>query len=670
MSQVDWVRVKDIFYAALNQPAGEVDAFLSVECSGDQELRQEVEVLIRSYQSDFLEKPVILSEINAPRFGAGDIFGHYRIVKMIGKGGMGEVYLAEDQNLKRHVALKILTVRLSSGDAAARFRIEARLASRIQHPSIATVYEFGEIGEHHFIAIEYIEGKTLRELISTNDIVHEQVELIAVSVASALKAAHDLGIIHRDIKPENILVKGDGSVTVLDFGLAKIVHAAKSPFNDTVLETVPGLLLGTSAYMSPEQVRGHLTDDTTDFWSFGVVLYEMLAGRRPFEGATSSDVWASILRDQPDPLPEAAKSFSQVVDRCLQKDPNNRYRSADELSHALEDLKGSSVKDRAAPSISLTRQTNHVTVRDGQLITASDDDSDSKSKQPMRFFHPARLLVGTIVLAAAIGAPIAYTNFYPSQQETADATLADRSETTTESTAPSSARTNSIGMEFVYIPPGEFIMGSEDGQDDEKPVRRVSIADGFWMSKHEVTQAQYESLFGTNPSETKGCADCPVDNILWYGAKAVIWKLNAGNDEFVYSLPSEAEWEYAARAGSTGLFAGKLDDLGWYMDNSNYRQHPVGGKKPNAFGLHDMHGNVWEWCEDIYQKDYTGVPTDGTANISLGDPAYRVLRGGSARNDQSWARSSRRLRFGPKIKFFKNDFGIRVVARERSPAQS
>lgn len=629
MDHVDWIRVKDIFYAALNQPAGEVDAFLTSECGDDHALRQEVEVLIRSYESGFLERPVIFSEMNQPLLKGGDIFGHYRIVRMIGRGGMGEVYLAEDENLKRFVALKILTVRLSSADASARFRLEARLASRIQHPSVATVYEFGEIGKHHFIAIEYIDGRTLRDLISAKDLSLEQVVLVAFSVASALKAAHDLGIVHRDIKPENILVKADGSVTVLDFGLAKIVHAVKSPFNDTVLETVPGLLLGTSAYMSPEQVRGHVTDITTDFWSFGVVLHEMLAGRRPFEGATSSDVWASILRDQPPALPDTAKSFSQIVEKCLQKVSIERYRSADELIHALEDVR-----------------------------------SGSRTIPLARLLRPARVSV-VVILAVTIASSIAFNNYYGPRQEMESA--GDLPDSTVVSTVPGSVRSNSLGIEFVFVPPGEFEMGAEDGQDDERPVRRVSIAEGFWMSRYEVTQAQYEAVMEANPSEVTGCPNCPVDNILWYKAKELIWKLNAKEDEFVYRLPSEAEWEYAARAGTTGVFAGKLDDLGWYLDNSNYRQHPVGRKAPNAFGLYDMHGNVWEWCEDIYRENYSGAPTDGSANISSGNPDYRVLRGGSASNDQSWARSSSRLRFGPNIKFLKNDFGIRIVARERNP---
>jgi formylglycine-generating enzyme required for sulfatase activity len=133
----------------------------------------------------------------------------------------------------------------------------------------------------------------------------------------------------------------------------------------------------------------------------------------------------------------------------------------------------------------------------------------------------------------------------------------------------------------------------------------------------------------------------------------------------VYRLPTEAEWEYAARAGTTGLYAGKLDDIAWYLDNSDYQQHPVGTKQPNPFGLFDMHGNVWEWCEDIYKKSYDDLPTDGSANISVGDPRYRVLRGGSALNDQTWSRSTQRFTFGPADKVVHRDFGIRLVASER-----
>jgi formylglycine-generating enzyme required for sulfatase activity len=244
--------------------------------------------------------------------------------------------------------------------------------------------------------------------------------------------------------------------------------------------------------------------------------------------------------------------------------------------------------------------------------------------------------------------------------------------------APGAVRTNSIGMELVYIPAGEFMMGS-NAYDSEKPIRRVTIAEGFWMGKYEVTQGQWRSVMGNNPSHFSNCgADCPVEQVSWNDTKEFISRLNARNDGFVYSLPTEAQWEYAARAGTTTAFAFG-DSLSSTQANfdGNYpygnapkgpyleRTTKVGSYKPNAWGLYDMHGNVWEWVEDIYKSDgYGGLPTDGSANVTRGDSSFRVLRGGSWFNLGDDARSAYRGGSSPTGRDL-NDLGFRVVARPR-----
>jgi formylglycine-generating enzyme required for sulfatase activity len=223
--------------------------------------------------------------------------------------------------------------------------------------------------------------------------------------------------------------------------------------------------------------------------------------------------------------------------------------------------------------------------------------------------------------------------------------------------------TNRTGLTFVLVPPGSFMMGSPN-EADEQPVHQVTIGAPFYLGKYEVTQAQWVALMGSNPSEFRG-ADQPVEQVSWEDAQAFIRKLNALGDGFEYRLPTEAEWEYACRAGTTGDFAGDLDALGWYEVNSKGRTHPVGQKQPNKFGLYDMHGNVWEWCADMAPETYQGAPHDGSAWVSAGNDK-RILRGGSWDHDSNHARSAYRHWFSPN--HHTHGIGFRVAAVPRTSA--
>ena len=211
----------------------------------------------------------------------------------------------------------------------------------------------------------------------------------------------------------------------------------------------------------------------------------------------------------------------------------------------------------------------------------------------------------------------------------------------------------------MWIPPGSFAMGSTNGESGEKPVHEVTIREGFYMGKYEVTQAQWRQVMGTNPSKFEGDS-LPVAKVSWNDVQEFIGKLNEMNDGFVYRLPSEAEWEYACRAGTTGDYAGDLDSMAWYEDNSASQSHPVGQKQANAFGLYDMHGNMWEWCADAWHENYDGAPTDGSIWSSGGDSSRRVLRGGSWFNDSNLCRSALRNRYAPAFRL--NNLGFRIVA--------
>jgi serine/threonine protein kinase len=273
----------------------------------------------------------------------GTLLGRYEITSRIGTGGMGEVYLARDVQLERTLALKILIEDVARNPRGlSRFAQEARSASRLNHPNVAHIYELGESDGLSFIAMEYVEGKTLRQLMNDVELNLDTVLDIAAQVANALAAAHKEGIIHRDIKPENIMVRPDGLVKVLDFGIAKNTLQPESarPEAPTLIDTNPGVVLGTSFYMPPEQVRGLEVDARSDIWSLGVVLYEMLTGKVPFEGETPIDVALAILHEEPAPLAELVEgvpeALDDLVDKALRKDKEERQQTAREL---LADLR-------------------------------------------------------------------------------------------------------------------------------------------------------------------------------------------------------------------------------------------------------------------------------------------------------------------------------------------
>ncbi len=273
------------------------------------------------------------------------VIRHYKILSPIGKGGMGEVYLAEDTKLDRKVAIKFLNEEFSKdADKLGRFVQEAKAASALNHPNILTVYEIGEADGKNYIATELIDGKTLRDRISDKGSLQlNQILKIGVQVSEALSAAHQAGIIHRDIKPENIMIRKDGYAKVLDFGLAKLSEQSATASGEDAtkvqVNTTPGMVMGTVSYMSPEQARGNPTDARTDIWSLGVVLYEMLAGKLPFSGETANHTIVAILEKEPRLLENVPDELQRIVRKSLTKDVDMRYQSAHDLLIDLKNLR-------------------------------------------------------------------------------------------------------------------------------------------------------------------------------------------------------------------------------------------------------------------------------------------------------------------------------------------
>src|SRR5215471_14141322 len=295
-----WRQIESLYYAALERDATERAAFLIEACAGDEELRRQMESLLEAHEQaeGFLDLPAL--EITAREIAedqaqtmSGRMISHYQVLSLLGAGGMGEVYLAEDTRLGRKVALKLLPQKFTQDrERALRFQQEARAASALNHPNILTIYEIGEFEGRHFIATEFIDGQTLRMLMNAQIKLRAALD-VATQVASALAAAHEAGIVHRDIKPENVMARRDGYVKVLDFGLAKLTErfspgqtaSDSDASSEELVHTDPGKLMGTARYMSPEQIRGLEADGRSDVFSLGIVLYEMLTGRAPFDGA-------------------------------------------------------------------------------------------------------------------------------------------------------------------------------------------------------------------------------------------------------------------------------------------------------------------------------------------------------------------------------------------------
>ncbi len=305
MNQDHWQKVKGLFDAVVELAPQERTRFLDKSCGTDDALRRDVEKLLASFDDaeSFMEQPAAAEVasfiVEAKNLEAGKSFGHYEIIRHIGAGGMGEVYLAEDKKLDRRVAIKILNQEFSRHETnLGRFIQEAKAASALNHPNILVIHEIGESENSNYIVSEFIEGKTLRDNFKASPMKLSKILDIAIQIANALTAAHRANIVHRDIKPENIMIRPDGYVKILDFGLAKLVEQKVVGLEDATAkqnQTAKGVILGTVNYMSPEQAKAEKVDERTDIFSFGVVLYEMIAGRTPFAGASMSETFANLI---------------------------------------------------------------------------------------------------------------------------------------------------------------------------------------------------------------------------------------------------------------------------------------------------------------------------------------------------------------------------------------
>jgi serine/threonine-protein kinase len=427
MADEQWQKVREIFDAALRQPPEVRPKYLHEACGEDTALLAEVESLFSSYDNseDFLKRPAVaavadLIEADTKRPRCGQRFGHYEIIEHLGAGGMGEVYLAQDTKLDRQVAVKFLNDK-HSGEPAnlERFVREAKAASALNHPNILVIHEIGATDEAHFIVSEYVQGQTLRHVLADKALSLAEVLDIAIQIANALAAAHAARLVHRDIKPENVMLRPDGLVKILDFGLAKLITRKNKSFLGLGDKTAPesqtakGMILGTVHYMSPEQAKGERVDERTDIFSFGVMLYEMLAGQTPFAGASVSETFANVINAEPPPLAwfvqNAPEELQRIIGKALRKDRDARYQTMKGLLADLKECReqlAAGAKLERAPAASNPHATTVVALEaatgGGRQTTAATQGSSIsiiiKQHKPFAAAALAVLLVSVLGL--------------------------------------------------------------------------------------------------------------------------------------------------------------------------------------------------------------------------------------------------------------------------------
>ncbi|MGI9055678.1 MAG: protein kinase domain-containing protein [Pyrinomonadaceae bacterium] len=406
----NWQQVRSIFDDALRQKPEERGEFVKSVCGGDEILLSEIESLLASFDSTetFLETPAIakvadevLSENR--QFSNGQILDHYEIIRQIGAGGMGEVYLAQDAKLHRRVALKVLLRNLSSDNQAKRRLLrEARAAALLDHPNICHIHEISETADCSFIVMQYVEGKTLAELLAEESSGIEKSLELAIQIADALSEAHAHNIIHRDIKPANIIINEKGQAKVLDFGLAKFVEA-ESRENTVKRLHSSGAVMGTVPYMSPEQLCGKPLDTGTDIFSFGALFYEMLTGRQAFARETNAEIISAILNDEP-PLTKIPKKLRPILQKSLMKNKAERYQTAQDLTRDLRDVqKSKGLLTENADESDDPRRTENVSTSKIEPIDSNGQPPSGSNKRRFYFWNSSEPDIATVPLTEKIG---------------------------------------------------------------------------------------------------------------------------------------------------------------------------------------------------------------------------------------------------------------------------
>ena len=535
-----WQQIDKLLEAALEQEESQRKAFLKEACGGDEALRQEVESLLEHQSEHFMEEPavgmaaegLVKDQVQAL---VGKQMGSYKILSLLGKGGMGEVYRARDMKLEREVAIKVLPAEFTQDPGRlARFQREAKLLAALNHPNIATIYGLEESDGIRFLVLELVEGETLAERVAKGPLPVGEALEVCLQIAEGVEAAHEKGVIHRDLKPANVKVTPQGKVKILDFGLAKALEGETAPASDlsqsptlTAAGTQAGVILGTAAYMSPEQARGEATDKKADVWAFGCVLFEMLTGRATFGGKTVSDVLAGVLRIDPEWKslpPNLHPRIRLLLERSLEKESKHRYQG---IADARVDIQ----KALADPSGVLGQPTGDVA-----------------QAQP----RPILPWVATIILATIV-AIIATWLLKPTEPGLVTH-FAHRLPDGQAFTNPSHplVAVSPDGRQLVYVANQQLYLRNLDELEarpiqgtDENPANPFFSSDGEWVGYFARSQLKKIATIGGAPVTLSDAtfafgASWGSDDTIVYGEPEGIMRVsaNGGTPELV--VPTEA----------------------------------------------------------------------------------------------------------------------------------
>jgi formylglycine-generating enzyme required for sulfatase activity len=573
----------------------------------------------------------------------------YQAIKVIGQGGFGRTFLARDfdKPSKPYCVIKQFFPSAQGTDniekASVLFAQEAeRLEELGKHPQIPELFAYFVTDDgQQYLVQEYIAGENLQQELSNHGVYKEaEVKELLIDILNILKFVHAKNVIHRDIKPENIIRRtSDQKLVLVDFGAAKYI------MSPTALN-VTGTVIGSAQYCAPEQSRGKPLF-ASDLYSLGVVCIHLLTLVDPFQLFDISEndwVWRDYLVNNP-----VSSQFGQVLDKMLAVGLKKRFSEVDQVFNSLNYQYSSPTPTVSPTPVSVSTSVPATTIQ----VSAPNIIEKNVLKIETVEFTTTKI-----------------------KKADAEYVLENTQKTCQIATFKLGEE---IILEMVKIPAGEYMMGAKPDENgssqDEYPQHRVTIAKPFYIGKYPITQAQYKVIIEKNPSNFKGL-NRPVERVSWDMAQAFCRKLSErmGNK---FHLPSEAQWEYAGRAGTTTPFCfGETltDQLANYDATSTYTHVPkgvyrqqttdVGSFPPNAFGLYDIHGNVWEWCEDTYHPNYQSSPTDGSAWITE-DEKYsrgRTLRGGAWNSNPNSCRMANRLNlYYLNINF---NIGFRVICQD------